>query len=110
MTEAIIRKIDSETVVAELSTDVYELEAVRATSYKFTDRCYVKIDESENGGIQVCFNQKQASGISVEQLAKEFCNELIDQQVRLDIEKRFGDIRNVIVKKAFSSIEPSSNK
>jgi len=110
MSETIIRKIDNETVVLELNKDIYKPEAIRATSYKFTDRCYIKIDEPENGRIQVYFNHKQSHDIPIEQLAKEFCNELIDQQVRLDIEQRFSDIRDAIVKKAFSSIQSDNNK
>ena len=40
-----------------------------------------------------------------EEIAKNFCNELIDQQVRINVEKEFGNIRDAIVKKAFSSID-----
>ena len=105
MTHEMVKVLDDGTVLVELIESVYSLEALRATTYKFTDRCYIKIDTNLNGAICVYFNKKSESKLSLETIAKEFCNELIDQQVRLDVEKRFEDIRNMIVRKAFSSID-----
>ena len=35
---------------------------------------------------------------------KQFCNELIDQQIRYDTEQKFGKIRDMIVEEAFKPI------
>jgi His-Xaa-Ser system protein HxsD len=35
---------------------------------------------------------------------KEFENLLIDQQIRIETEKQFGHIRNLIMKKAFAPV------
>jgi len=40
----------------------------------------------------------------LEDVAHNFSNEVIDQQVRIDVEKDFKGIREEIVKKAFSPI------
>ena len=37
-------------------------------------------------------------------LLDDFCNEVLDQQVRLDIEKRYGSLRDAIVKHAFQPL------
>ena len=34
-----------------------------------------------------------------------FSNEVIDQQLRLDLEKRYGQVRELIIKHAFSPLE-----
>jgi len=110
MTHQGIKVLDDGTVLVELTGSIYSLEAIRATTYKFTDRCYIKIDTNSDRVICVCFSKKTELGHNLETIAKEFYNELVDQQVRVDIEQRFGDIRNLIVRKAFSSIEPINKK
>ena len=39
--------------------------------------------------------------LNIEFEINEFQNELIDQQVRVEVEEDFGEIRNKIVQKAF---------
>jgi len=41
---------------------------------------------------------------SLEEDARTFCNEVLDQQVRLDLEARYGNIRELIVRQAFSPV------
>ena len=38
-------------------------------------------------------------------VAEDFCNEVLDQQVRLDLEKRYGNIRELVIRHAFAPIE-----
>ena len=40
----------------------------------------------------------------VKKLLGEFCNEALDIQIRLDLEKRFGNLREVIYEHAFSPL------
>ena len=39
------------------------------------------------------------------EIENKFMNELIDQQVRLDLEKRYGPIRRLIVQQAFAPLD-----
>lgn len=89
----------------KLKKAFYEREAVMPAAYKFTDSCYIKIDAVENGYIGVWFKAKPQSNVDPELLLCEFCNEVLDQQVRLDLEKRYGSIRDNIYQFAFAPIK-----
>ena len=43
--------------------------------------------------------------LNLKKTAEQFCNEAIDQQLRLDIEKKYGNVRELIVRHAFSPIK-----
>lgn len=99
----IIKKENS--FLIELSKEIYTKEAILATSYRFTNRCYICIDMPSQDNFTVSFKNKENEEENIEQLIADFCNELIDQQLRVDVEKEYGEIRNTIVKKALSPIE-----
>ena len=81
---------------------IYAKEAVTATCYKYTDRCYVH-QEINDGLLVVTFQVKDNQPLS-EETAKQFCNDLIDQQLRVDTSKQFGHIRDLIVEEAFKPV------
>jgi His-Xaa-Ser system protein HxsD len=90
----------------------FQKEAVLAASQKMTGDFYVEIKslDSERVGIYLepKGNVSGASSINIETLeeaAKNFCNEVLDQQVRLDLENRYGKIRELIVRQAFSPVK-----
>jgi len=87
----------------KIDLNIYNQEVVTAAVYKFTDKCFVSQNKTDNT-IQVTFTEKPEQAINFELLEKEFENELIDQQVRYNTEQKFGHIRNLIVEKAFSQI------
>jgi His-Xaa-Ser system protein HxsD len=53
--------------------------------------------------MDVIFESK-ASQLVTEEVVKQFCNDLIDQQVRYNTEKQFGHIRDLIVEEAFKPV------
>ena len=62
------------------------------------------------GGALLPF-RKNSNGIAgdiIPELINDFCNEVLDQQVRLDLEKRYGGLRDTIVKHAFLPFESLS--
>ena len=85
--------------------NLYSKEVVTASIYKFTHLFYVhqEMDSSNLNLVQVIFESKEGNNIDAE-VPKQFCNELIDQQLRFDTEKKFGYIRNLIVEEAFKPI------
>lgn len=97
---------DNEFLKIIVSKQYYEREAVFATAKKFTDQSTILIrptlDEKQ---VEILFQTDKETNANMENIAKEFCNELLDQQVRLDLEKRFWKVRNLIVKHAFSPLE-----
>ena len=89
--------------VIKVSAKLYDKEAVTATLYKFTNKCYVKLDMAFDGDFDVTLKKKMES-IDLDKIINKFNNELIDQQTRIDTNNKFGKIREALVKKAFSPI------
>lgn len=87
----------------EISTDLYSKEAIINATYKFTDKFYIKSDVITDNKVSISFETKDKSVIKEEDV-NLFYNELIDQQIRFNVEKDYKTIREEIVKKAFSPI------
>ena len=81
---------------------IYAKESLVAACYKFTDRFFVHQQTSGNNVI-VIFEAKDGNAIS-EIVVKQFCNELIDQQIRYNTNQQFGHIRDMIVEEAFKPV------
>jgi His-Xaa-Ser system protein HxsD len=97
----------AEEIQKKLTLNVYlsihKQEVITSTIHKFTDKYFVSQNKVDNV-IQITFTAKPEQSVSLELLAKDFENELIDQQVRYDTEQKFGEIRNLIVQQAFAPI------
>ena len=89
--------------VIKVDLSIYKQEVITATVYKFTDKCFVSQNKTDDT-IQVTFSAKPEQEANFDLLEKDFKNELIDQQIRYDTEQKFGHIRNLIIEKAFSPI------
>ena len=81
---------------------IYAKESLVAACYKFTDKYYIHQQTSGNSIIAV-FEAKDGATLS-EYTVKQFCNELIDQQVRFNTNQQFGHIRDLIVEEAFKPV------
>jgi His-Xaa-Ser system protein HxsD len=87
-----------------LSKEFFEREPVFAAASRFTDRYYVGIQPADEYNIEVSIQPKKADDAD-ENIVKLFCNELVDQQVRHDLQNRFGKLREMIVEQAFYPLE-----
>jgi His-Xaa-Ser system protein HxsD len=105
----ISKRIQDGVLILEVYTEIYQKEAILFAAHKFIDRFYVDIEPSSEKCIKVSFRPKNKD-IQFENFASEFCNELLDQQVRLNIEKSYGNIRDLIVKQAFQPVENIQNE
>jgi His-Xaa-Ser system protein HxsD len=98
-------------ILVTLSKDIYEKDAVMAAAYKFMDNHAILIEPVSETEVGVIIEAKDKNQIeNLEQAAKRFCNEVLDQQIRLDLEKRYGRIREMIVQHAFSPIKDLRNQ
>ena len=95
-------KQDGEKVI--LSKEFFEREPVFATAAKFTERYYVGIQPHGDASFEISIRSKDDDG-DASSAIKMFCNELIEQQVRHDLQNRFGKLREIIVAQAFSPLE-----
>ena len=98
-----VTKLDNDKFQVVIDMALYAKESLVAACYKFTDRFYIHQQTSDNNVI-VVFETKDGNDVS-EFVVKQFCNELIDQQVRFNTNQQFGHIRDLIVEEAFKSVD-----
>ena len=97
-----VTELDKDKFQVVVDMSLYTKESLVAACYKFTDRFYIHQQISGNNVI-VVFETKDGNDVS-EFVVKQFCNELIDQQVRFNTNKQFGHIRDLIVEEAFKPV------
>ena len=59
--------------------------------------------DSNQNSVVVIFESKENNIVDAS-IVKQFCNELIDQQLRYDTNAQFGHIRDLIVEEAFKPV------
>ena len=98
-------RIDDNKFQISIDTSVYSKEAITASLYKYSNMYYVyeERDLSNDNYITVTFESK-GDRIATETTPKAFCNDLIDQQIRIDVVTRYGHIRDQIVEEAFKPV------
>lgn len=99
---------DGQFFCIKVSLTIYQKETILKAAYQFTNTCYIHIDPI---GEETCLIRVRAKeqGMSSEALAREFCNALIDQELRATISQQTEAVRNLIMAHAFSEtalIEP----
>lgn len=83
---------------------LYAKEAITSTLYKFSHLFYIHQSvDSNNKSVIVIFESKDENVVD-STVVKQFCNELIDQQVRYNTNLQFGHIRDLIVEEAFKPV------
>lgn len=88
-------------VLFTFSQNVFSVEAVKAAAYRFADLGGFSIDMND-GKIVVELNCKDPSNTNAQETANAFCNEVIDQDLRIQIRKETEASRNLILAQAFS--------
>lgn len=96
-------QIARDRVALTIDTSVYSRNAIIRAIYKFTDRCYVLLSSHDvRPNCYIAYLTAKSPSADLEQLVGEFGNELLDQQLREQLEKQFGEIRSLIVAQAFA--------
>jgi His-Xaa-Ser system protein HxsD len=89
-----------------ISKALYEKEAVLAATYAVSGYCRNRIEPEPAGYVTVTlelidsYREKDLG-----ELEHKFCNALLDQQLRLELESRYGPIRRLIVQHAFAPLQ-----
>ena len=92
--------------LVKLPKAFYEREAVFAAAYLFREKYHVRIDSIDDNYVGVWFKSKDEADPAHSQFALgEYCNEVLDQQVRLDLDKRYGALREAVYEHAFASLQ-----
>lgn len=79
---------------------VYSLDSLLKTAYWYTDRCYLHLQFSDSGNVEVRLKPK--SGANISPLAETFMNDLLNQSLRERIAKESEAFKNVILAHALS--------
>ncbi len=98
------RDLQNQGLDIKISGKIYCKEAVLECGYKFTDRCWIHITHSTGSTIKIHLEARDKNA-SLQDVAKEFRNALIDYQLRVDLEQKMRPMRELIVKKAFFLFE-----
>ena len=98
-----VTKLENDKFQVVVDMALYAKETLVAACYKFTDQSYL-YQQTDGENIVVVFESKYGNTIS-EETVKQFCNELIDQQVRFNTNQQFGHICDLIVEEAFKPVD-----
>lgn len=86
-----------------VSTSIYSLDAIKKAAYRFADKASVIVQPQAAENVSIIFNFAGArSAGDPEQVISDFCNELLDQDLREIIKRETTPVRNLILAHAFS--------
>ncbi len=110
MKQGIISKKENGKVIVRLANEYYERQAVSAAAHKLTDRFVVVIDPIDDRAVGVYLEPKGDANLneqSIDDAISAFCNDILDEQVRLDLDRQYGSLRDLIVRQAFTPLTSS---
>lgn len=89
-----------------IDSSLYDMEAINAACYAFTDNYHILVTRKNDTSVTVIFELKnKVSQRNIPEDIKDFVNTVIDHQVRLQLDKSNGKIRDLIVQHAFSPLD-----
>lgn len=82
---------------------IYSIFAIKKAAYKFSDKTsfHFSTDTEERVRVQLSFSEND-SQIGTQQVARDFCNEVLDQDLRERISHETEAVRALILAQAFS--------
>ena len=101
--------IEGNRLVFRISRSIYDKPAILKTCYVFQDRCHTAIESDVESTAIVTLTPKEES-LDLQKIEKQFLDELVDQQIRLENDRLFSDIRKLIVEQAFKPISHENLK
>ena len=99
--KATFLQADGGGLLVEIDLCVYTLSALLRVAYRFTNRCYLHLQKKSERVVEVRFLRKAAEP-PLDQIAGEFCNELLDQSLREIVARESEPVRNLILAHALS--------
>lgn len=77
---------------------IYDRRALLKAAFRFTDRCYIHLQQDQ---AQWIVSWREKDGASVD--SREFENELIAQNLRLQLLEESADLRKILLARAMAS-------
>jgi His-Xaa-Ser system protein HxsD len=103
--QGIVEQLSPNFYRVTLSTQVYDREAVFAAAQRLNDRFYIKIEPHNEASYAVLLESKEEACADAVKAAHELLNDIIEEQVRIDLMKRTGALREIIYRHAFLPLE-----
>ena len=100
LVKATFLQVDGDGLITRVDLGIYSMSALLRVAYRFTDRCYLHL-ERDGFSVYVRFRAK-ASAPPLDQIAGEFCNELLDQTLREIVAQESEPVRNLVLAHALS--------
>lgn len=94
--------VSPEGLILEFESQVYRLSAVKKAAYKFGDRFHAQVSLGDGSTIRVLLQAKSPLE-SPDHVAGEFCNEVLDQELREQVAEETRPIRDLLLAQAFSA-------
>jgi His-Xaa-Ser system protein HxsD len=91
-----------------LDEEIYPRDAIFGAAYVFLDQAFVFLSRPADKQVQVRLKPK-TEGASLEALAGEFANALLDQVVRFRVAESTGRIREYYIARAFFTTPAQSS-
>ncbi len=93
-------------LVFQLSKAIYEKEAVLAAAYALSGLCSNRVEPGPDESLVTVILKPLAGPETpdLDEIEHRFLTEILDQQFRLDLERRCGDLRRLIIQHAFSPL------
>ena len=87
----------------DFEESVYRLSAVKKAAYRFGDRFFIRITQPDDLHIRASL-QSRGLRDDLDDVAGEFCNEVLDQELREVVAEETQGIRDLIMSQAFSAV------
>ena len=107
MKQGVVSKGEDGRVSVKLAREFYERQAIFAASHELTDRFVVLIEPIDEHTVGVYIEPKEnisSDHMVTDDEISQFCNDLIDEQLRIDLDRQYGLLREMIVRQAFAPI------
>jgi His-Xaa-Ser system protein HxsD len=89
-------------IAIELDSTIYRLSAVKKAAYKFGNHFHVKLLPTTGQWVRVVLTPKAPTD-TLDHWAGEFCNEVLDQELREVVAQETEPVKNLLLAQAFSA-------
>lgn len=109
--EELVFDTDGRRVAFTLDEELFPRDAILGAAYLFLDRCFVFLERPADQKVQVRLKTKDGSADpdTLEALAGEFGNALLDQVVRFRVAESTGQLREYAFARAFFTTPAQSS-
>lgn len=90
--------------VFNLNAAIYGLRAIRKVAYKLRGSLYILVEQ--HGNVNEVRLISNACPKSIDRLVRDFCNEVLDQELRERVAREMTEIRDILQAHALSKTAP----